>query len=105
MILTFTYAFLLTITIELATTLVKYKKESDLLLSMNKISNLTQINNEIRLEGKKFPIRSFFACIWLFHVFLFFICLLIHLFVYQQYPRRDRARAAFLSLIKFCFDT
>ncbi|CAM2708603.1 unnamed protein product [Rotaria socialis] len=96
MILTFTYAFLLTITIELATTLVKYKKESDLLLSMNKISNLTQINNEIRLEGKKFPIRSFFACIWLFHVFLFFICLLIHLFVYQQYPRRDRARAAFL---------
>ncbi|CAF4960823.1 unnamed protein product [Rotaria magnacalcarata] len=51
MILTFTYAFLPTITIELATTLAKYKKENDLLSSMNEISNLTQINNEIRLEG------------------------------------------------------
>ncbi|CAF4573883.1 unnamed protein product [Rotaria socialis] len=85
MILTFTYAFLLTITIELATTLVKYKKENDLLSSMNEISNLTQINNEIRLEVKKFPIRSFFACIWLFHV-------------------RGRARAAFLRECLRIFD-
>ncbi|CAF1349934.1 unnamed protein product [Rotaria magnacalcarata] len=103
-ILTFTYAFLLTITIELATTLVKYKKENDLLSSMNEISNLTQINNELGLEDKKFPIRSFFACIWLFHVFLFFICLLIHLFLYQQYPRRGRARAAFLRECLRIFD-
>ncbi|CAF3242829.1 unnamed protein product [Rotaria socialis] len=81
MILTFTYAFLLTITIELATTLVKYKKENDLLSSMNEISNLTQINNEIRLEVKKFPIRSFFACLlsilWYLSFYLIFRSMVI----------------------------
>ncbi|CAF4250036.1 unnamed protein product [Rotaria magnacalcarata] len=73
MILTFTYAFLPTITIELATTLAKYKKENDLLSSMNEISNLTQINNEIRLEE-----HVFFG-----HLFYFFITELEPMFIHN----------------------
>ncbi|CAF0871943.1 unnamed protein product [Rotaria sp. Silwood1] len=104
-ILTVTFAFLLITTIELSTILVKYKTEKNLSLSMNKISNLTRINNETKLEEEEIPpIRSFFACIWIFNLFLFLICLFTHLFLYRQRPQRGRARAAFLRECVRIFD-
>jgi hypothetical protein len=90
--LTIIYAFLLIITIELAITLVKYKKP---VISLS--SNLTIIINQTTIyEEKRSPIRSFFACVWLFNVLLFFICLFLHLILYQQRSQRDRTRAVFL---------
>ncbi|CAF3265672.1 unnamed protein product [Rotaria sp. Silwood2] len=104
-ILTVTFAFLLITTIELSTTLVKYKTEKNLSSSLNKILNLTRMNNQSKSdEEKTSPIRSFFACIWLFNVFLFLICLFTHLFLYRQHPQHGRARAAFLRECVRIFD-
>ncbi|CAF0810909.1 unnamed protein product [Rotaria sordida] len=104
-ILTVTFAFLLITTIELSTTLVKDRREKDLSLSVDKISNLTRITNETKSEEEKTsPIRSFFAFIWLFNVFLFLICLFTHLFLYRKHSQRGRAKAAFLRECVQIFD-
>jgi hypothetical protein len=90
--LTIILAFLFITTIELSTILVKYKNEEDILLF-----NLTIINNQTKLEKQiNSPINSFFACVWIFNLLLFIICLFVHIFIYQQRSQRNRARAAFL---------
>ncbi|CAF1441738.1 unnamed protein product [Adineta steineri] len=102
--LTIIFSFLLTITIELATTLVHYKK-NDSSLSRNIISNLTLNTNQTKkISEKSSRIRSFFACVWFFNILLFFICLFIHLILYEQHSQRDRARAAFLREFGRIFD-
>jgi len=90
--LTIILAFLFITTIELSTTLVKYKNEEDILLF-----NLTIINNQTKLEKQiNSPINSFFACVWIFNFLLFIICLFVHIFIYQRRSQSNRARAAFL---------
>ena len=90
-ILTLILAFLLIITIELATTLVKHEKEKDLSLS-----NLTLINNSTSSKEEKNPlIRSSFACVWFFNVLLFFNCLFvtyIHLQINDVYNVIEQER-------------
>lgn len=97
-ILTVTFSFLLMTTIELAGSLVKNYEEKTELLRINVVSNLTQINNNqtrFNVENN-YSIYSLFACIWLFNLFLFLICLIVHLYVYQRDSQHSRARAAFL---------
>lgn len=89
-ILTFLFAFLLITTVELAKELVRDKKDEF-------SSNFSLSNNQTKSFYQTSPsIRSFFASVWIFNVFLFFICLIIHLILYRQRLQRDRARAAFL---------
>ncbi|UJR38551.1 hypothetical protein I4U23_031217 [Adineta vaga] len=94
--LTILFSLLLIITIELAKELVKIKVE---------ISNKSLSSNQTKYSNEKlFSIRSFFASVWMFNVCLFLTCLIIHLILYQQRLRRDRARAAFLREFGQIFD-
>ncbi|CAF0964198.1 unnamed protein product [Adineta ricciae] len=96
--LTILFAFLLIITVELAKELVRDKKEEF-------SSNLSLSNNQTKsFDETSSSIRSFFASVWIFNVFLFFICLFIHLILYRQRLQRDRARAAFLREFGQIFD-
>ncbi len=84
--LTIIFAFLFIITIQFSTKLVQNK---------NELINLTQISNQTKLK-KSCPINSFFACVWLFNLLLFLICLFIHILIYQKRSQHNRTRAAFL---------
>lgn len=92
--LTIILAFLLIITIEFATKLVK--TQSDIHLE-----NITLINN--RTNQKHYPIRAFFISVWIFNGLLFVNCLIIHSIVIQRRSRRGRTTIAFLRYISVEF--
>jgi len=85
--LTIILAFLLIITIEFATKLVKIPSKIHL-LNLNSTKNLT---NE-----KQYPIHAFFTCVWIFNALLFINCFIIHSCVIQRRSRRSRTTAVFL---------
>lgn len=98
LLLTLTFASLITTIIELARKIVHFnKKKSNYIYSINEISNLTEMKNKTKLEEDKYLVmRSFFASIWLFNFFLLIICLSINLFLYQQSSTHYRTKTAFL---------
>lgn len=97
MVLTFVLALILTITIELATKLVKLQPDRSLLKSSNKFSNLTTTKNQTSLKDeKKHSIRGFFACVWIFNCLLFINCFIVHAVIVQRRSRRVRTIAVFL---------
>ncbi|CAF3712421.1 unnamed protein product [Rotaria sp. Silwood1] len=98
-------AFLLIITIELATKLVKIQLEDVSSKSTKKISNLTMTNNQTSLKKEKqYPIRAFFTCVWIFNSFLLINCFIIHTIAIQRRSRRGRTTAVFLREFGRVFD-
>jgi hypothetical protein len=93
--LTIILVFLLLITIEFGSKLVKISPELHLSksLTINSTKNLT-------ITEHQYPIHAFFTCVWFFNALLFINCLIVHSIAIQRRSRRGRTTAVFL---RYCF--
>ncbi|CAF1113512.1 unnamed protein product [Adineta ricciae] len=99
LVLTLLLAFLLLITVELTTKLVKAQAKGNLV----RYSNLTTTNRTNEYETAP-PIRAFFTCVWIFNSFLLISCFIVHLIAVQRRSIRWRTTAVFLREFGQIFD-
>lgn len=97
MVLTIILAILLIVSIELTTILVKIQPEQISFKSLIKFSNFSTTNNQTNLsEEKKYAIRAFFTCVWVFNSFLFINCFIVHIIIIQRRSSNHRSFAMLL---------